>query len=71
VTRKFVDCREFPSEMNCSMTLMAESEAELIEAAVQHGVSVHGHEDTPELRAMLKGVMREGQPPLEKPARAA
>lgn len=51
--RKFIDCRNFPSEMNCSVAIFADTEAELIEAAVQHAVSAHGHEDTPELRAQL------------------
>ncbi len=26
--RKFIDCREFPSEMNCSVALAADTEAE-------------------------------------------
>ena len=51
--RKFIDCRNFPSEMNCTVAIFADTEQELIEAAVQHAVSVHGHEDTPELRAQL------------------
>jgi hypothetical protein len=32
--RKFIDCRAFPSEMNCTIALSADSEAELLEAAV-------------------------------------
>ncbi len=71
MTRKFVDCREFPSDMKCSVTLLADSESELLEAAVQHAISAHGHEDTPELRAMLKSAMHEGQPPVELSGRAA
>lgn len=51
--RKFIDCRNFPSERNCTVAIFADTEQELIEAAVQHAVSVHGHEDTPELRAQL------------------
>ncbi len=31
--RKFIDCRAFPSEMNCSITIIADSEAELLNAA--------------------------------------
>ncbi len=71
MTRKFVDCREFPSEMNCSLALSADSEAELLEAAVHHAVSVHKHTDTPELRAQIKTCMHEGTPPVAAPARAA
>lgn len=60
--RKYVDCRDYPSEMNCTIALAADTEAELLEAAVQHAVAVHDHKDTPDLRAMLKSAMREGIP---------
>ena len=69
--RKFIDCRQFPSEMNCTIALSADTEAELLEAAVQHAVAVHGHQDTPELREQIKGAMRDGMPPLEHPRHAA
>ena len=61
--RKFIDCREVPSETNCSLTISADSEAELINAAAQHAVAVHGHQDSPELRSQLKQAIREGTPP--------
>jgi predicted small metal-binding protein len=63
MTRKFIDCREFPSESNCTVTIMADSVDELVAAAAQHAVAVHKHEDTPELRQGLKGLVREGTPP--------
>ena len=66
--RKFIDCREFPSEMNCTIALSADSEQELLEAAVQHAVTVHKHEDTPELRNQINQLMKEGTPPIERPA---
>jgi predicted small metal-binding protein len=69
--RKFIDCRAFPSEMNCSLALSADTEAELLEAAVQHAVAVHGHQDTPELREQLKGLFKDGMPSEKPPARAA
>jgi predicted small metal-binding protein len=52
--RKFIDCREYPSEMNCTVALSADSNEELLEAAVQHFVQVHHHKDTPELRQQIK-----------------
>lgn len=67
MTRKYIDCREFPSEMNCSVALSADSEKELMEAAVQHAVSVHHHVDSPELRSQLTTLFHEGTPPLESP----
>jgi predicted small metal-binding protein len=60
MTRKYIDCREFPSEMNCTVALAADSESELLEAAVQHAVAVHGHQDTQELRAALLKCFKEG-----------
>ena len=62
MSRKYIDCREFPSESNCTVAISADSEGELIDAAAQHAVQVHGHQDSPELRAQLKGAVREGQP---------
>jgi predicted small metal-binding protein len=62
MTRKYIDCREFPSEMNCSVAISADTDQELIEAAVQHAVSVHKHQDTPELRQQIKQSMKEGSP---------
>jgi len=61
MTRKFIDCRNYPSEMNCSVAISADTEKELIEAAVQHAVAVHGHQDTPELRQEIKQI-KEGEP---------
>jgi predicted small metal-binding protein len=60
--RKYVDCREFPSEMNCTVAISADSENELLEAAVQHAVAVHKHEDSPKLRDMIRSTIKEGRP---------
>jgi predicted small metal-binding protein len=68
MARKFIDCREFPSEMNCSVAISADNDEELMEAAVQHAVAVHKHEDTAELRQQLKQLFKEGSPPVERPA---
>jgi len=57
--RKFIDCRQFPSEMNCTIAISADSEAELIEAAVQHAVAVHEHQDTPELREQIRSMLQD------------
>ena len=62
MSRKYIDCREFPSESNCTITISADSENELIDAAAQHAAQVHGHQDSPELRAQLREAVREGEP---------
>jgi predicted small metal-binding protein len=59
MTRKFIDCREYPSEMNCTVFMSADREDELLEAAVQHAVAVHGHTDTPELRETLRTLFKD------------
>lgn len=59
MARKYIDCREYPSEINCTVSLSADSEEELLEAAVQHAVSIHGHADTPELRETLRTMFKE------------
>lgn len=62
--RKYIDCREMPEAGGCTVALCADSEDELLEVAVQHAVSGHHHEDTPQLRAQLKQCFRDGTPPL-------
>lgn len=62
MTRKYIDCRSYPSDIHCTVALSADSEAELLEAAVQHAVAVHKHEDTPALRETLKTMFKEGSP---------
>ncbi len=71
MTRKYIDCREFPSEMNCTVALSADSDEELLEAAVQHAVAVHKHDDTPDLRQQIRQLFREGSPPVERPMTTA
>lgn len=63
MSRKYIDCRECPSDVNCTVALSADSEDELMEAAVQHAVSVHQHTDSPELRTQLKTFFHDGAPP--------
>jgi hypothetical protein len=52
MSRVMADCRRFPSDSNCSLTIIGE-ESEVVPVAIWHAVDAHGHEDTPELRAQL------------------
>ena len=56
--RKFVDCREMPSESNCSLYISG-TEDEVVKAAAEHAASVHGHEDTPEFREELRQYLKD------------
>jgi len=60
MARKFIDCREFPSESNCTVAMAADSEDELVNVAADHAVKVHKHEDTPELRNQIRSGIKEG-----------
>jgi hypothetical protein len=53
MARKMADCRRWPSDSNCSLTIIGEEE-EVVRTAAEHSVSVHGHEDTPELRQQIR-----------------
>jgi predicted small metal-binding protein len=56
MARMFVDCRDYPSEKNC--TASADTKEELIDAAAQHAVAVHGHDDSPQLRQELAKIIK-------------
>jgi hypothetical protein len=60
-TRKVIDCRWFPSESPCDVTISG-NEEKVLDVAVQHAVRSHGHVDTPALREQLRTMLRnEGQ----------
>jgi len=56
MARMMADCRRFPSESNCSLTIIGDEE-EVVRAAAEHAVSVHGHEDTPELLVQVREML--------------
>ena len=63
MTRKMIDCRKVPSEIGCTLTI-AGTEEEVLDAAAAHAVAKHGHEDTPELRDMLRAGLETAEPAL-------
>jgi predicted small metal-binding protein len=56
--RKSIDCRNYPSEKNCSLKISG-TEEEVLDAAVQHAGSAHGHENTPELREQIRSMLKD------------
>ena len=56
--RKVADCRDFPSDSACTLTISGE-EDEVLDAATQHAVARHGHDDTAELRNTLRGALKD------------
>jgi hypothetical protein len=62
--RMVADCRDFPSDTGCTLTIIG-TEMEVLQAASEHAVSTHGHVDGPELRTRVRSMMKE-EPPLQK-----
>ncbi|MGI5350749.1 DUF1059 domain-containing protein [Streptomyces sp. CA-250714] len=60
--RKVADCRDYPSESNCTLTIAGE-EDEVVRAAAEHAASVHGHTDSPELREELRKMLKDEKTP--------
>jgi hypothetical protein len=54
--RVMADCRKFPSEKNCSLTISG-TEKEVTEVAEWHAVKSHGHKKSPALRKGIKGML--------------
>jgi predicted small metal-binding protein len=59
--RKIADCRDFPSETGCTLTISGE-EQEVLAAAAAHAAAVHGHEDNEELRSWLRDNLKDEAP---------
>ncbi|MFI2778403.1 DUF1059 domain-containing protein [Streptomyces sp. ALB3] len=58
MTRKTADCRRYPSVSDCTLTMSGE-EDEVVRAAAEHAVSVHGHTDGPELREQVRASLED------------
>ncbi len=56
--RKSIDCRNYPSENNCSLKISG-TEDEVLDAAVQHAVSAHGHRESAELRQEIRSMLKD------------
>ncbi|HBW18424.1 MAG: DUF1059 domain-containing protein [Streptosporangiaceae bacterium] len=63
MARKMIDCRAVPNDIGCTLTI-AGTEDEVLDAAAAHAVTRHGHQDTPELREMLRGALQAAEPAL-------
>jgi predicted small metal-binding protein len=57
--RKTIDCRDYKTDVKCSVSISADTNEELVEAVVQHGTKVHGYEDNAEFRAQILKDMKE------------
>jgi hypothetical protein len=56
--RKVADCRLYPSESKCSL-MISGTEEEVLETAIHHAITKHGHKSSPELRTQIKGMLKD------------
>jgi len=56
--RKMIDCRNYPSEKGCTLSIEG-TEEEVLDAAILHAVTAHGHTDGPELREQLRTLLKD------------
>ncbi len=54
--RVVADCRKFPSEKNCTLTI-AGTQKEVLEVAEWHAVKAHGHRKSPKLRKAITDML--------------
>jgi hypothetical protein len=58
MSRKYIDCREFPSENDCTVAISG-TEDEVLDLALVHAINTHGHKDTHELREQLRSLLKD------------
>ncbi|HSV32992.1 MAG TPA: DUF1059 domain-containing protein [Pyrinomonadaceae bacterium] len=58
--RKTIDCRTYPSEKGCTLSIEG-TEEEVLDAAMAHAVTAHGHTDGPELREKLRSLLKDAE----------
>ena len=62
MSRKHIDCRDFPGGRKCSVAVSADNDEELLDAILPHAVGFHGYPDSPETREQLRGAIKQGDP---------
>jgi len=55
--RKVIDCRDYPSEKGCTLRIEG-TEEEVIEAAINHAITGHGHTENPQLREQIRNLLK-------------
>ena len=55
--RKSIDCRDYPSDSRCTLRIEG-TEEEVIEAAVGHAITIHGHTENPQLREQIRNLLK-------------
>jgi predicted small metal-binding protein len=58
--RKSIDCRDYPSDSDCTLRIEGK-EDEVLDAAVDHALTKHGHTDNPELRDQIRSLLKNAE----------
>jgi hypothetical protein len=61
MARKYLDCRDCPADIKCTVSLSAESEEELLDAAILLA-EFHGYKGAESLRDKLRSAIKYGAP---------
>jgi len=67
--RKYIDCREIPNEVGCTLAISG-TEDEVLDLALMHACTSHGHKDTHELRDQLRSMLKDEPENLSRGAKA-
>ena len=54
------NCGDLPSEKGCKLVIMSpvDQREDLLNAAIQHAIDVHSHENTSELKTQLDSMLK-------------
>ncbi len=63
--RKYIDCREHPGEVECSLKVSG-TEDEVLNTIYDHAIKVHGEKPSLELRAQLRGALKDEEEPVPR-----
>ncbi len=58
MARMMIDCRDMPSDSNCTLAIAGDDVDDLLDAATLHAATKHGHDNTPELREAIRGGLK-------------
>jgi predicted small metal-binding protein len=57
MARKY-ECRDSPTAINCTLSIHG-GEEEVLDVAVHHATTVHGHTNAPQLREQIRSLLKD------------
>lgn len=62
--RYFIDCRDHPSDVKCTVAFFADTRDEILDIVVRHRQEVHRDQDSPGFREKIGKDIKEAPPLL-------